>query len=138
MCLACSLTCHDNCELIELYTKRNFRCDCPTGKFERPCQFGNKSQEKNDKNIYGQNFEGKYCSCARPYPDPDCPPELLDDEMIQCVLCEDWFHGTHLGMVKKKIFIFTGVVYNTGNMCGYNTGIMCGYKTNHSKKIVRE
>ena len=100
VCLACSLTCHENCELIELYTKRNFRCDCRTEKFQRPCQFGQKVLEKNEKNLYGQNFDGKYCTCGRPYPDPDCPPELEDDEMIQCVLCEDWFHGTHLGKFK--------------------------------------
>ena len=43
-------------------------------------------------------FLGKYCKCARPYPDPDCPPELEDDEMIQCVICEDWWHGTHLDL----------------------------------------
>lgn len=28
ICLACSLKCHDGHELFELYTKRNFRCDC--------------------------------------------------------------------------------------------------------------
>merc|ERR1712227_41820 len=103
VCLACSLTCHENCELIELYTKRNFRCDCRTEKFQRPCQFGQKVLERNEKNLYGQNFDGKYCTCGRPYPDPDCPPELEDDEMIQCVLCEDWFHGTHLGLTKEEL-----------------------------------
>lgn len=28
ICLACSLKCHDGHDLFELYTKRNFRCDC--------------------------------------------------------------------------------------------------------------
>lgn len=40
VCLACSLKCHDGHDLFELYTKRNFRCDCGLeGKFpETKCQ----------------------------------------------------------------------------------------------------
>ena len=33
VCLACSLACHDGHDLYELYTKRNFRCDCGNGTF---------------------------------------------------------------------------------------------------------
>ena len=33
VCLACSLTCHDGHTLYELYTKRNFRCDCGNSLF---------------------------------------------------------------------------------------------------------
>ncbi|PIK52124.1 hypothetical protein BSL78_10971 [Apostichopus japonicus] len=49
----------------------------------------------NEENKYNQNFNGLYCSCKRPYPDPE---DNVDDEMIQCVICEDWFHGRHLGI----------------------------------------
>ena len=42
---------------------------------------------------YNQNFKGDYCTCHRPYPDPE---DTTPDEMIQCVMCEDWFHGRHL------------------------------------------
>lgn len=49
--------------------------------------------DDNDKNTYNQNFSGVYCTCHRPYPDPD---DSTDDEMIQCILCEDWFHSRHL------------------------------------------
>lgn len=45
--------------------------------------------EVNSSNKYNQNFTGTYCTCKRPYPDPEDP---IDDEMIQCVSCEDWFH----------------------------------------------
>ena len=45
--------------------------------------------EFNVNNSYNQNFTGIYCNCKRPYPDPD---DTIDDEMIQCVICEDWFH----------------------------------------------
>ena len=33
MCLACSLHCHDGHQLYELYTKRDFRCDCGNSRF---------------------------------------------------------------------------------------------------------
>ena len=42
---------------------------------------------------YNQNFRGLYCTCSRPYPDPEDP---VEDSMIQCIMCEDWFHGRHL------------------------------------------
>ncbi|KAK3917686.1 Putative E3 ubiquitin-protein ligase [Frankliniella fusca] len=95
VCLACSYSCHENHDLVELYTKRNFRCDCGNSKFG-----GNKCnlepvKEENDKNKYNQNFKGVYCTCKRPYPDPE---DTNDDEMIQCIMCEDWYHGRHLGV----------------------------------------
>lgn len=49
--------------------------------------------EDSDKNAYNQNFSGIYCTCHRPYPDPD---DSIEDEMIQCIMCEDWYHGRHL------------------------------------------
>jgi len=50
----------------------------------------------NPDNTYNQNFSGKYCTCHRPYPDPEDP---VEDEMIQCCMCEDWHHGRHCGSV---------------------------------------
>jgi hypothetical protein len=44
----------------------------------------------NELNSYNHNFRGTYCTCERPYPDPE---DVIDDEMIQCVVCEDWYHG---------------------------------------------
>lgn len=44
----------------------------------------------NELNSYNHNFRGTYCTCGRPYPDPE---DAVDDEMIQCVVCEDWYHG---------------------------------------------
>lgn len=96
VCLACCLECHDGHELIELYTKRNFRCDCGNSKFPSTfsCKLIPKRFPVNDDNAYNQNFSGAYCTCHKPYPDPD---DKIEDEMIQCSVCEDWFHGRHLG-----------------------------------------
>lgn len=97
VCLACSYKCHENHEMIELYTKRNFRCDCGTKKIPNTkCILNPLKLEENDKNLYNQNFSGLYCICHRPYPDPD---ETTEDEMIQCIVCEDWYHGRHLNTI---------------------------------------
>ncbi|CAH0714726.1 unnamed protein product, partial [Brenthis ino] len=94
VCLACSLVCHENHELIELYTKRNFRCDCGNPKFNsHPCTFTPNKTDLNEDNSYNQNFSGVYCICKRPYPDPEA---TVEDEMIQCIICEDWLHSSHL------------------------------------------
>ncbi|XP_050269010.1 uncharacterized protein LOC126713319 isoform X2 [Quercus robur] len=82
--------------IVELWTKRNFRCDCGNSKFgEFFCKiFPNKDIE-NAENSYNHNFKGSYCTCSRPYPDPDVEEQV---EMIQCCICEDWFHEEHLGL----------------------------------------
>lgn len=33
ICYSCSLACHASCDLIELYAKRHFRCDCGNESF---------------------------------------------------------------------------------------------------------
>lgn len=94
VCLACSYKCHENHELIELYTRRNFRCDCPT--LEKRCALNPQleaAQPKNANNLYNQNFQGVYCKCKRPYPDPE---RTTEETMLQCVICEDWFHLQHM------------------------------------------
>ncbi|CAF89530.1 unnamed protein product, partial [Tetraodon nigroviridis] len=97
VCLACSYKCHEGHDLFELYTKRSFRCDCGNEKFaELKCKLFPEKDSVNSLNKYSQNFFGLYCTCSRPYPDPD---DQVEDEMIQCVVCEDWLHGRHLGRV---------------------------------------
>ncbi|XP_073434217.1 putative E3 ubiquitin-protein ligase UBR7 isoform X2 [Dendrobates tinctorius] len=100
ICLACTYKCHEGHNLYELYTKRNFRCDCGNGKFKQmDCKLFPEKENVNTGNKYNQNFFGLYCTCRRPYPDPE---DEISDEMIQCVVCEDWFHGRHLGAVPPE------------------------------------
>uniref|UniRef100_A0A3B4B6T2 UBR-type domain-containing protein n=1 Tax=Periophthalmus magnuspinnatus TaxID=409849 RepID=A0A3B4B6T2_9GOBI len=76
---------------------RNFRCDCGNSKFgEFKCQLIPSKDAENVKNEYNHNFHGSYCTCDRLYPDPDGQDT---DEMIQCVICEDWYHSGHLGCI---------------------------------------
>nr|BAN21449.1 conserved hypothetical protein [Riptortus pedestris] len=94
ICLACSYHCHEGHDLVELYTKRFFRCDCGNSRFHgKKCNLEPSKTEDNEKNTYNQNFKGLYCTCARPYPDPE---DDVPDEMIQCIICEDWYHTRHL------------------------------------------
>lgn len=117
ICLACSYECHANHELYELYTKRNFKCDCGNSRFTNgnQCKLRPNKDPLNDQNIYNHNFVGLYCVCDQAYPAPDPPipppppstptvlsqpdPEPVEDpndDMVQCVICEDWFHVGHL------------------------------------------
>lgn len=45
--------------------------------------------ERNSSNEYNHNFEGRYCTCEKGFDwnDPD-----NNEDMLQCVYCEDWFH----------------------------------------------
>ena len=62
-------------------------------KMSSRCRLEPEKEVENSENNYNQNFSGLYCTCSRPYPDPEDP---LEDVMIQCVVCEDWYHGRHL------------------------------------------
>lgn len=94
VCLACSFHCHEGHELVELYTKRHFKCDCGNSKFgDKKCNLDAIKDSANAENQYNHNFDGVYCTCERPYPDPE---DTVNDEMLQCVICEDWYHSRHL------------------------------------------
>ncbi|KAM6463320.1 putative E3 ubiquitin-protein ligase UBR7 [Liasis olivaceus] len=111
ICLACSYECHGSHKLFELYTKRNFRCDCGNSKFKNlQCKLLPEKATVNPANKYNDNFYGLYCVCKRPYPDPD---DEIPDEMIQCIVCEDWFHGRHLGVVPPDSGDFHEMVCQT-------------------------
>lgn len=72
MCYSCSIACHADHELLELFAKRNFRCDCGVdSKFGgHPCQLSSQSKQQtasNDGNTYGHNFFGHYCRYESSY-----------------------------------------------------------------------
>lgn len=106
ICLACSYECHPNHELLELYTKRNFRCDCGNGRCATvKCKLVTSKDQRNSLNKYNHNFEGVYCHCnqfdpvvesAEQEEKPGKEGEEVSEEMNQCTICEDWFHLNHL------------------------------------------
>lgn len=89
---------------MELYTKRNFRCDCGNSKFpvDNECTLNNDKNDLNELNSYNQNFSGMYCVCHRPFPDPEDP---VPDEMIQ-------------------VRIFSMIIFRISAFCGIFTLIV--------------
>lgn len=98
VCAGCSLGCHAEHELVELFTRRSFKCDCGTermgaGSF---CSLSKRDDAPaNADNTYSKNFKGEFCICGVLY-----DPHTETDAMYQCLVCEDWLHhaclfGTH-------------------------------------------
>ncbi|KAJ1822958.1 hypothetical protein LPJ56_000458 [Coemansia sp. RSA 2599] len=90
MCYSCSIECHSDHDVIELFSKRNFRCDCGTKRLAAGCCQLKKHRGALagvcNKNEYGHNFWGYYCRCDKKY------DAVTDPAMIQCYVCSDWFH----------------------------------------------
>ncbi|KAI0474322.1 hypothetical protein F4859DRAFT_86356 [Xylaria cf. heliscus] len=108
ICYSCSVQCHGEHELVEIFQKRNFTCDCGTTRFksDQPCTLrinpdtnarGNVHSELPDpNNKYNQNFRNRFCSCSVDY-----SPQEQKGTMFQCLglgthetggCGEDWYH----------------------------------------------
>jgi E3 ubiquitin-protein ligase UBR7 len=109
VCYSCSISCHGEHTLVELFTKRDFVCDCGTTRYENsgtPCALrpnpltgrkgGVTGEEARTANRYNQNFQGRFCGCGEEY-----DPETEKGTMFQCVglgtidnggCGEDWWH----------------------------------------------
>ncbi|VDP45331.1 unnamed protein product [Heligmosomoides polygyrus] len=82
ICYGCSLHCHEDHNIVELFTKRRFSWFTVALQFTRLME----KDASNKENSYNHNFSGLFCVCKKTYP---CE---LDETMHQCVACEDWFH----------------------------------------------
>lgn len=104
VCYSCSVSCHGEHILVELFNKRNFVCDCGTTRlpFTAPCTL--RANEKGEKGVtgeapvksneYNQNFRNKFCGCRGDY-----DAEEESSTMYQCLglkggCGEDWWHST--------------------------------------------
>ncbi|KAG5420401.1 hypothetical protein I9W82_002282 [Candida metapsilosis] len=118
VCYSCSIQCHSKHELVELFSKRSFVCDCGTTRMSKTpngaCKL--RRADRNNKgplaglgsrqsshvelpaediasnsNVYNQNFHGRFCACKELY-----DPLKETGTMLQCyfgfVCGEDWFH----------------------------------------------
>ncbi|KAF3909373.1 hypothetical protein AA313_de0200760 [Arthrobotrys entomopaga] len=93
VCYSCSISCHgSHGELVELFSKRNFECDCGTTRMPLSCcKLRNvQGDEAQLGNRYNHNFRNLFCDNER------YEAENEYGTMYQCLLgdcCgEDWFH----------------------------------------------
>lgn len=112
VCAGCSIGCHAEHELIELFAKRRFRCDCGCPSLQRrynveasagegkqrpdlkPCNLRASPLNfapENDDNVYTKNFDGHFCYCEKGY---TYDPMEEEETMFQCLVCEEWLHET--------------------------------------------
>ncbi|PHH61772.1 hypothetical protein CDD81_7983 [Ophiocordyceps australis] len=118
VCYACSVQCHGEHNLVEIFQKRNFTCDCGTTRFpaasacvlrineETGTKGGVHSEEADANNRYNQNFRNRFCGCQCDY-----DPFQQKGTMFQCLglgteetggCGEDWYHpGCLVGMGPK-------------------------------------
>lgn len=102
VCYSCSIQCHSTHDIVELFTKRDFQCDCGTSRCalssQGPCSIRLSTSENiraddvpSASNTYNHNFSGLFCLCNDKY-----DPQHETRDMIQCYFgysCgEDWFH----------------------------------------------
>ncbi|KAA1108359.1 hypothetical protein PGT21_009607 [Puccinia graminis f. sp. tritici] len=109
VCSSCSVSCHTDHQLVELFVRRNFACDCGTDRcnpgrchlINQPSDSVNQSLQSNPStsatgpsNRYDKNFDGQFCICER---GKTYDPETETEDMYQCLACEDWRHASCLG-----------------------------------------
>ena len=108
VCYSCSIACHGEHTLVELFNRRNFTCDCGTTRLPptSPCTLridpatGMKgpvhSQSTAAGNTYNKNCRNRFCGCEELY---DAHEEK--GTMFQCLgltkeadggCGEDWWH----------------------------------------------
>lgn len=107
VCYSCSISCHGEHTLVELFSKRNFVCDCGTRRLPNTslCTLrvdpqtklkGVHSQTPAQGNEYNHNFRNRFCACGEEY---DAHQEK--GTMFQCLglgtvetggCGEDWWH----------------------------------------------
>ncbi|KAL2867283.1 putative metaphase-anaphase transition protein (Mlo2) [Aspergillus lucknowensis] len=107
VCYSCSIACHGEHTLVELFNKRNFVCDCGTTRIaaSTPCTLrsdpktgakGVQGAEPHPGNRYNENFKNKFCGCGEDY-----NAHEEKGTMFQCLglgtvetggCGEDWWH----------------------------------------------
>ncbi|CZT41443.1 related to metaphase-anaphase transition protein (Mlo2) [Rhynchosporium secalis] len=108
VCYSCSISCHGEHILVELFNKRDFVCDCGTTRLpatshcalrvnsETNTKGGVHSEKPAPDNKYNQNFRNRFCGCECDY-----DAHAQKGTMFQCLgigtaetggCGEDWWH----------------------------------------------
>ncbi|KAF8545314.1 hypothetical protein BDD12DRAFT_721806, partial [Trichophaea hybrida] len=95
LCYSCSISCHGDHELVEIFDKRGVRCDCGTGKLPGVrCEIRKAIDEQVEgEYAYNQNYWGRFCTCEILY-EPEKEVGMMHQCMLGDVCQEDWFHDS--------------------------------------------
>lgn len=117
---ACRIATDADHDLVELFARRSFQCDCPTSypssspsptstaavTTTTPCSLHPSNSQPlphATNNIYTRNFRGEFCRCER---GKRYDPVTETESMVCCIGCEDWFHEGCLVSCVRLINIF--------------------------------
>ncbi|KAI9866202.1 MAG: hypothetical protein M1813_001763 [Trichoglossum hirsutum] len=107
ICYSCSISCHGEHTLVELFSKRRFVCDCGTTRLPStsPCKLridpktgtkGVHSEVPEEGNHYDHNFRNRFCGCEieyNAYAEKGTMFQCLGLGSIEDGGCgEDWYH----------------------------------------------
>ena len=108
VCYACSISCHGDHDLVELFSMRDFECDCGTTRLPKTsaCSLrsnnetgqtgGVHSENAKEGNKYNHNYRNRFCACGELY-----AAHKQVGTMFQCLglgsteeggCGEDWWH----------------------------------------------
>lgn len=78
-------------ELVELFSRRDFVCDCGTSRLgpEASCTLSGRTpatSKPHADNKYDHTFVGEFCICEK---GKTYDPATEEDEMFQCLVCEE-------------------------------------------------
>lgn len=118
LCMPCAINCHQH-ETNDLFFRSGFKCDCDCS-------------EKNNDNSFDDAFRGIYCYCRL---------EQGDEDMFQCLGCEDWFHRSCLDCIPDSFeeFLCKDCVKENEFLIAYqdNPGFEFSLVGNNSKQRKR-
>ncbi|KAJ3075613.1 hypothetical protein HDU98_007424 [Podochytrium sp. JEL0797] len=91
VCYGCMVQCHTRHEVVDVGERRSFVCECGESQ---ECCLKKARPTRTTTNKHNHNFTGTFCFCNKNY---NVDTEDKDSFMLQCLLCQDWFHDKCIG-----------------------------------------
>lgn len=130
VCYSCSIQCHSSHELVELFTKRNFVCDCGTTKMSKTIDGGCKLRLKREENERRPSIPKTGYSGTASSKSHDIKMPAEDIPSLSNMYNQN-FHGLFCSCEKPY-----NPLEETGNMIQCYFGFTCGEDWFHDECIL--